>query len=48
MITDGDYQLILEDDPQLFAYVRNGEDEKLLVVNNFYGTDATFTLLSES
>ncbi|WP_079514357.1 alpha,alpha-phosphotrehalase [Rossellomorea marisflavi] len=47
VITDGDYQLILEGDPQLFAYVRNGEDEKLLVVNNFYGTDATFTLPEE-
>ncbi|WP_138417498.1 alpha,alpha-phosphotrehalase [Aquibacillus sediminis] len=44
IITDGDYQLILEDHDAIFAYVRNSEDEKLLVVNNFYGTETTFEL----
>jgi trehalose-6-phosphate hydrolase len=47
IIVDGDYQLILEDHPEIFAYVRNGEGEKLLVVNNFYGKETTFTLPSE-
>lgn len=41
---DGDYQWILEEHPEIFAYVRNGENEKLLVVSNFYGTDTHFEL----
>lgn len=44
IITNGDYQLILEDHPELFAYIRNGKDEKLLVVNNFYAKDSVFEL----
>ena len=44
IITYGDYQLILEEHPDIFAYVRNGQDEKLLVVNNFYGKDTVFEL----
>jgi trehalose-6-phosphate hydrolase len=36
--------LLLEDDPHIFAYVRNGENEKLLVVSNFFATDAVFRL----
>jgi trehalose-6-phosphate hydrolase len=44
IITYGDYELILEDHPSIFAYVRNGENEKLLVVNNFYGEETEFVL----
>ncbi|GAE46472.1 trehalose-6-phosphate hydrolase [Mesobacillus boroniphilus JCM 21738] len=44
IITYGDYQLILEEHPDIFAYVRNGKNEKLLVVNNFYGKDTVFEL----
>ncbi|WP_299091267.1 alpha,alpha-phosphotrehalase [uncultured Metabacillus sp.] len=44
IITDGDYELLLQDDPQLFAYVRKTENEKLLVVNNFYEAKTTFEL----
>jgi trehalose-6-phosphate hydrolase len=44
IITYGSYELILPDDPQIFAYVRHGNDEKLLVVNNFYGESAEFRL----
>ncbi|MFC3884605.1 alpha,alpha-phosphotrehalase [Bacillus songklensis] len=47
IITDGDYQLILADHPDIFAYVRNGENEKLLVVNNYYGKETTFELPGE-
>ncbi|MCP8617922.1 alpha,alpha-phosphotrehalase [Salirhabdus salicampi] len=47
IITTGDYQLLLKDDPQIFAYVRNGEGEKLLVVNNFYNSEVSFTLPNE-
>ncbi|MBT2755596.1 alpha,alpha-phosphotrehalase [Mesobacillus foraminis] len=42
IITYGDYQLILEDHPELFAYVRNGENEKLVVINNYYGKETVF------
>lgn len=44
IITDGDYQLLLENDPSIFAYARNGVDEKLLVVSNFYGKEALFEI----
>lgn len=47
IITDGDYELILADHPDIFAYVRNGENEKLLVVNNYYGKETTFELPEE-
>jgi trehalose-6-phosphate hydrolase len=47
IIVHGDYQLILEDHPEIFAYVRNGDGEKLLVVNNFYGKDSEFSLPEE-
>ncbi|PLR76091.1 alpha,alpha-phosphotrehalase [Bacillus sp. V3-13] len=44
IITYGDYQLLLEEHPDIFAYVRNGDNEKLLVVNNFYGKETEFIL----
>ncbi|WP_042455490.1 alpha,alpha-phosphotrehalase [Neobacillus dielmonensis] len=44
IITDGDYELLLENDEQVFSYVRNHETEKLLVISNFYGTDTTVVL----
>ncbi|WP_099361143.1 alpha,alpha-phosphotrehalase [Fredinandcohnia onubensis] len=44
IITYGDYELLHEDHPEIFAYVRNGENEKLLVVNNFYGRETTFEI----
>ncbi|ANB60963.1 alpha,alpha-phosphotrehalase [Anoxybacillus amylolyticus] len=47
IITTGDYQLLLEDDPSIFAYVRNGDNEKLLVINNFFAEETTFRLPSE-
>nr|WP_281201112.1 alpha,alpha-phosphotrehalase [Orenia metallireducens] len=47
IITYGDYQLILEDNPDIFAYVRSYEDEKLLVINNFYGKETEFELPAE-
>lgn len=36
IITHGDYQLLLPDDPQLFAYTRTWNEEMLIVVSNFY------------
>ncbi|MDE8564121.1 alpha,alpha-phosphotrehalase [Anoxybacillus rupiensis] len=47
IITTGNYQLLLEDHPRIFAYARNGDGEKLLVVANFFGGQATFILPDE-
>ncbi|PLR82128.1 alpha,alpha-phosphotrehalase [Bacillus canaveralius] len=44
IITYGDYELIVDEHPDIFAYVRNGDNEKLLVVNNFYGKETQFIL----
>jgi oligo-1,6-glucosidase len=44
LIVYGDYQLILEDHPEIFAYMRMYQDKKLLVVCNFYDNEPTFTL----
>ena len=42
IITFGDYKLLLEDDQQLFAYVREWNGEKLLVVANFSDQESDF------
>ncbi|SMO38112.1 alpha,alpha-phosphotrehalase [Melghirimyces algeriensis] len=47
IVTTGGFQLLLEEHPDLFAYLRNGDHEKLLVVNNFRGHDTVFTLPRE-
>ncbi|WP_053361970.1 alpha,alpha-phosphotrehalase [Bacillus sp. FJAT-27251] len=44
IITYGDYELLLEDHPEIFAYIRNGRDEKLLVVTNFYAKETQFVM----
>jgi trehalose-6-phosphate hydrolase len=44
IITDGHYELLLQDDQQIFAYVRTTPTEKLLVINNFYDKPTTFEL----
>lgn len=44
VIAYGDFKPILEDDSKIFAYVRYYNEEKLLVINNFYGKDAIFNL----
>jgi trehalose-6-phosphate hydrolase len=44
VITDGEYQLILENDPKIFAYLRTNQKDTLLVINNFYGEGAHFEL----
>ncbi|WP_123436391.1 alpha-glucosidase C-terminal domain-containing protein, partial [Pseudomonas brassicacearum] len=52
LITDGLYQQLLPEHPQVWAYVREGDAERLLVVNNFYGTtcevELPATVISES
>lgn len=44
IITYGSYRLIMEDDPQIFAYTRTLGDEQLLIVCNYSSEDAPFTL----
>ncbi len=44
IIVYGGYNLILEDNEDIFAYVRTLGDEKLVVVCNFYGNEPTFEL----
>ncbi len=47
VITDGSYQLLIEDHPDVFAYLRDNGKEKLLVVNNFYKKETEFKLPDE-
>ncbi|GJM80394.1 hypothetical protein HMSSN139_28900 [Paenibacillus sp. HMSSN-139] len=44
LITTGRFELLAEDDLAVFAYVRDGGAEKLLVVNNFFAEEAEFRL----
>ncbi|WP_417900732.1 alpha-glucosidase [Bacillus haimaensis] len=44
IIIYGNYQLILEDHPEIYAYVRTFQDKKLLVICNFYENNPVFEL----
>ncbi|EJO5346654.1 alpha,alpha-phosphotrehalase [Clostridium botulinum] len=44
IISYGDFELILEEDKSIFAYLRHYKNEKLLVINNFYEKEALFKL----
>lgn len=44
VIVYGDYQLLLEDDREIFAYTRTFKDQTLLVVCNFYDGAPAFSL----
>ncbi|RXI99969.1 alpha-glucosidase [Anaerobacillus alkaliphilus] len=44
IIVYGEYDLLLEHDPDIFAYVRTLGDKKLVVVCNFYAQEPTFEL----
>lgn len=39
IISEGSYRGILLDDPEVYVYVREKDNQKLLVLNHFYGTD---------
>jgi len=47
VVTTGDFQLILDNDIDVFAYIRTKGSEKLLVINNFYGKEKLFSLPSQ-
>ena len=47
VIAYGDYIQLLEDHPKVYAYERNYNGEKLLVINNFYGEECLVDLSKE-
>lgn len=47
IISYGNFELILKEDKSIFAYLRNYKNEKLLVINNFYGKEILFKLPTE-
>ncbi|HCN57818.1 MAG TPA: alpha,alpha-phosphotrehalase [Exiguobacterium sp.] len=47
VLTNGSYRLLTPDDLSLWAYERTTDDEQVLVLSNFYGTDRPFTLPDE-
>lgn len=47
IITDGKYRLILASDSDIFAYVRETDDEQLVVLNNFYDREVAYDLTNE-
>lgn len=46
IISHGNFELILKEHDKIFSYIRTYKNEKLLVINNFYGTETTFKLPS--
>ena len=44
LITSGKYRCLLPEHPQVWAYLRVGEGERLLVVSNFYASDCEVRL----
>lgn len=44
VITDGEYAILDEDHPKIWAYTRTAENEVLLVINNFYGEEIAYSV----
>ena len=44
IISEGSYKPAFEDSQQVYAFERQHEDQKLLVLNNFYGTEVEIDL----
>mgnify|MGYP002510769423 CR=1 FL=1 len=44
VFTDGEFELLLAEDPDIFAYTRTNEDSRILVVCNFYGKTLNYPL----
>ncbi|EXJ24287.1 Trehalose-6-phosphate hydrolase [Alkalibacterium sp. AK22] len=44
IIQEGAYEMLELEHPSIFAYVREQDGEKLLVLSHFYGEEATFTV----
>ncbi|MCD7036489.1 alpha,alpha-phosphotrehalase [Metabacillus sp. GX 13764] len=48
LVTTGSYQLLAGEHPEVFAYTRQGQYEKLLVISNFYGNETVFQVPYEA
>ncbi|MGE7884434.1 alpha,alpha-phosphotrehalase [Bacillus sp. NPDC094077] len=44
VITEGEYAILDENHPKIWAYTRTVNDEVLLVINNFYGEEITYSI----
>ncbi|PGS42813.1 alpha,alpha-phosphotrehalase [Bacillus cereus] len=44
VITEGEYAILDENHPKIWAYTRTVNDEILLVINNFYGEEITYAI----
>ncbi|OUB92723.1 alpha,alpha-phosphotrehalase [Bacillus thuringiensis serovar medellin] len=44
VITQGEYAILDKNDPKIWAYTRTTESEVLLVINNFYGEEITYSV----
>lgn len=44
VITEGEYAILDENHPKIWAYTRTVNDEILLVINNFYGEEITYAV----
>ena len=47
IISEGSYQPALEDSQQVYAFERHLDGQKLLVLNNFYGSEAEVAIPAE-
>ena len=47
IIAYGSFLPILEEDREIFAYIREYNKERLLIINNFYGNEVNFKLPSD-
>ncbi|MDR1606604.1 MAG: alpha,alpha-phosphotrehalase [Streptococcaceae bacterium] len=47
LISDGDYQAAYQDSPHIYAFIREFENRRLLVVNNFSNQEVAFERLAE-
>ncbi len=47
IIAYGNYEILLEDDDQVYAYKRSLKNESIIVVNNFYGKECTINIEKE-
>ncbi|HDR3657329.1 alpha,alpha-phosphotrehalase [Bacillus cereus group sp. MYBK5-1] len=44
VLTEGEYAILDENHPKIWAYTRTVNDEVLLVINNFYGEEITYSV----
>ncbi|MES5953367.1 alpha,alpha-phosphotrehalase [Bacillus fungorum] len=44
ILTEGEYAILDENHPKIWAYTRSVHDEVLLVINNFYGEGITYSV----